>query len=301
MADGSFDHKIEKYEPVDAGFSSTQLKWAYYVTTHKVFFRALGIGLLVALDAALVAYALLGFGFYLLGGQTADDLALRSILARLQKSTVRQNINFAAQPLVIGDAIVFPGSGERYDFVSEVENPNETWYALVTYQFTVVDSAPTPTRTLFVLPKEKKYLTQLGVKRPGEAINGAVLNIVNIAWRRINPHDYPNPQQFLQARNKFTITDAAFAPGSNSGDITGGQIKFTITNDSAYNYWQVPIQIALVQSGSLVGVEETNIAELRTGEARAAELRTYTQGLIADEVNVIPSVDVFDGSVYLNQ
>lgn len=301
MADSSLEQKIKKYEPVDAGLSATQFKWAYYVTTHAVFFRALGIGLLVALDAAMVAYALLGFGSYLLGGQTKDELALRAILARLQKSTVQQSINATAQPLVIGDAVVFPGSGERYDFVADVENPNDSWYALVTYQFDVVGAASTPTRTLYVLPKEKKYFTALGVKRPGETVNGATLNILNIAWRRINPHDYPNPQEFLAARNKFTITDATFTPGGGAADSTGSQIKFIITNDSAYNYWQVPVQIALFQSGNLVGVEETNLQELKTGENRAVELRTFTQDLIAEEVNVIPSVDVFDHGVYLNQ
>lgn len=302
------DNKLNQYKPVDDSFSSQEFNRSYWFVTHKVVLRNLGIAAWIVADFLLIAYALSGFIQYFATGQLRDEAMIAELAGRLQAPTVNRIKSQAATPLDYGDGrvYVFDAGTDHYDFAAEVQNSNKDWYALVTYQFDVAGAEPTETRTAFLLPGEKKYLTVLGEKRPDQAITDATLKVTNTMWSRIDDHQIPDTQQFITDHESFDIRDPTFiSAGSitstDTGDNTGNRITFTITNKSAYNFWAVPVQIALMRGGALEGIEETQIKELKTGEKRSIDLRNYVKNQLADDVVVIPSVDVFDKSVYMMQ
>lgn len=305
---GSLDHKVSQYEPVDDSFSSTDLQRSYWIATHKVLLRNLAIATLLVIDVMLLGYALSGFVSYLMTGQPREEAAVIEIAKRLGASNVEKQKASAAIPLVYGDGrvYVFDAGDDRYDFAVEVQNPNKDWYAMLTYQYEIPGQEPTATRTMFVLPGEKKFLTVLGEKRPEQTVNEASIKITNELWSRINPHDVANVPNFIAERASFEIGNPEFtAAGSVTADgvaaETGNRITFSLTNKTAFNYWALPVQIVLMRGGSVEGIEETQVRELKTDETRIVDLRNYVQNQVVDEVVVIPSVDIFDPSVYMDQ
>ncbi|MCX6781151.1 MAG: hypothetical protein NT003_03515 [Candidatus Magasanikbacteria bacterium] len=241
-------------------------------------------------------------------GQPREEAAVIAIAQRLGSSSMDRQKNAAAIPLDFGDqqVSIFDSGNDKYDFAAPVQNKNNNWYVLITYQFDVAGVASTPTKTVYILPGEKKYLTALGISYPGQTITDASFKIVNIMWSRIDSHSIADVPSFLQEHSSFTTSNATYvAAGSvtNTGvaQDTGNRITFSITNNSAYNFWSVPVQILLMRAGGLQGIEETQIDSFRTGETRTIDLRNYVKDQLVDEVDVLPSVDVFDPSVYMPQ
>lgn len=304
---GSFD-KFSKYEPVDDSFSSQELNRSYWFVTHKVILRNLGIATLLVADVLLIGYALTGFVEYLVVGQPREEALVLELANRLQVSSVKRLESHAATPLDFGGGrvYIFDAGNETYDFAVEVQNVNKDWYVMVTYEFDVAGASSTPTRTAYILPGEKKFLTILGDKREGESVTEASLVITNTMWSRIDQHQIADVERFVIEHASFTVTEPIFEQAGsfvNEEGVmnSGNKITFSVTNNSAYNFWSVPTQIALMRGGSLEGIEETQIKALKTGETRTIDVRNYIKNQLVDEVIVLPSIDVFDPSVYMEQ
>jgi len=302
----SFD-KFSKYEPVDDSLSSKDFQRSYWLVTHKVLLRNLGIAVLLVADTLLLVYALSGFAQYLISGQPREEAMILEIANRLNSSSIERQKLAAAAPLDFGDGrvFVFDAGNERYDFAVEVQNPNRDWYAMVTYKFNIAGADATASRTTYILPGEKKFLTVLGESRVGGIGSDAAFEVVNIMWSRIDRHVVPDAVQFVADHASFLIQDPIFTQLSAAADEatenSGNKISFTITNTSAYNFWSIPVQIIFMRAGSVEGIEETQIRELKTGETRTIDVRNYVKNLLVDDVVVIPSPDVFDASVYMEQ
>lgn len=308
MEDSSFGQKISQYEPVDDSLSSSDLNRGYWFVTHKVLLRNLAIAIFLTFDVLLIIYALSGFVSYLITGQRRDAAAVVSIGERLITSSQERITNNAPTPLDYsgGRTYVFDAGDGRYDFATEVTNPNKEWYVMLTYQYEILDGEPTALRTTFLLPGDRKFLAVLGDDREGTIINDASLKIVNEMWSRIDPHDYPTIGEFLESRRAFNISNPTYVAEASVTETgisedTGNKILFTITNQSAYNYWRVPLQIALYRGGELEGIEETELAEFRTEQTRDVEIRNFVKNQFVDQVEVIPLLDVFDEGVYMQQ
>ncbi len=304
MPPSSFGKNYQQYAPTDsAQFSNQDLGRAYWIVTHKTILRNIAIAFLLAVDVLLVGYAVFGFANYVLIGNSKERDAVAAISTSLVADTTERLKKSAPQPLVFGEALIFLGSDERSDLVAAIENPNELWYATVTYSFTVEGEPAVPARTVIILPQEKKYLTELSRVFTGGVPAAAALTIVSYEWHRIDPHEIPDVRAFMEERHNFEITNAQFLPAglADSGvALSGNKILFTITNKTSFNFYELPVQVALLQSGSLVGLEETVVRNLKTGEARAVDLRSYAQ-ISVDEVQVIPSVNVLDREAYSAQ
>jgi hypothetical protein len=300
--------KYSKYEPVDDSFSSSDLNRSYWIVTHKVLLRNLAIAFLMVLDIFLFVYALSGFVEYLISGRPREEAMIIDIANRLNTSTAERQKNSAALPLDFGDGrvYVFDAGNDKYDFAVEATNPNKEWYVMVTYQFDIPGATSTAARTTFLLPGEKKFLAVLGERRDGELITDGSFKIVNTMWSRIDKHQVADAPAFVAEHASFTIGNSEFAQAGTftvDGGVenTGNRVSFSITNTSPYNFWVVPVQIALMRGGSLEGIEETQVRELKTGETRNVDLRNYVKNQLVDEVVAAPSVDVFDPSVYMEQ
>lgn len=305
---GSLDKKVSQYEPVDDSFSSQDLQRSYWFATHRVLLRNFAIATLVVADVMLIGYALSGFISYLATGQPREEAAVIEIAKRLGASNAEKQKTSAAIPLAFGDGrvYVFDAGDDRYDFAVEVQNSNKEWYVMLTYQYEISGQEPTATRTMFILPGEKKYLTLLGEKRPGQTVNEANLKITNELWSRISPHDVADVPKFIAEHATFeignpTFTEAGAITDAGVSEETGNRIAFSITNKTAFNFWSLPVQIVLMRGGSVEGIEETQVRELKTDETRVVDLRNYVKNQLVDEVQVIPSVDIFDASVYMQQ
>jgi hypothetical protein len=299
--------KYSKYEPVDDSFSSGDLNRSYWIVTHKVLLRNLAIALLMVADIFLFVYALSGFVEYLISGRPREEAMIMDLANRLNTSSVERLKNQSALPIDFGDGrvYVFDAGNDKYDFAVEAMNPNKEWYVMVTYQFDIPGATSTAARTTYLLPGEKKFLTILGERRDGEVITEGSLKITNTMWSRIDKHQVADAPTFMNEHATFNVANPLFSQAGTFTDggaeNTGNRIAFSITNTSAYNFWAVPVQIALMRGGNLEGIEETQVREFKTGETRNVDLRNYVKNQLIDDVVVVPSVDVFDAGVYMEQ
>ncbi len=295
----SLESKLSQYKAIDdSSFSSDELSHSYWIVTHKIFFRNLLIGLLLVTDILLAVYAVTGFVSYIFVGQSREQASVAELARRVNVSSVEKIKARGAQPLQFGTTQIFDAGNSTFDFVTPVQNTNPEWYALVTYNFDVTDASSTATRTVYILPNEEKFLTILGEKRGEASISDATLHIIGTQWTRINPHDIPDATAFMKQHSVFVVQNAAFTP---STDTTGNAITFDISNYAPYNFWAVPVQIQLRGNGQVQGIEETVISKFRQGEQRSITIRNFEKNMVVDEVRVVPSVDIFDPTVYMAQ
>ncbi len=306
MAQSSFDNKIKQFEASSADqFSSKELSRSYWIVTHKILLRNLMIMALIAIDAILIVYAVFQFGSYLFAGSPREDALVIALAKRLQISSVNRLQATAPTPLVLGSAQTFDGGNGTVDFAAEVQNTNANWYATVHFNFTLDGDKTTDTQTTFVIPGEHKYLLALGQKNTS-VLTSTSLQVVDISWTRIDPHVVADIPNFIKSHATFDITGATFTPQGviSAGAVDtnpGNQITFSISNRTAFNFYEVPLQILLMRGGNVIGFEYITVKDFKTFETRQIDLRNYVTGMTVDDIQIIPTVDVFDNNVYVSQ
>ena len=266
-------------ETLPQNLTNRELKFSYWYITHKLALRRwLAIFLIIA-SVLMWFYVIFETTFYVIDyNLEAYNL---SRLASGQNSYLDGLETRAPKPLSFSPINILLGDDNRRDFFVEAANPNPNWLAVFNYKFTAPDSGG-ESKWGFILPGEKKYLMGLGLEN---AESG--LEIADLRWRRINDFERTKNE-----RLRFNITSEEFQGGVAPGDPNS--VSFNITNDSAYNYWEVGIQVFLWSGGQLAGVNYITINQLKTGETRKVELNWANRLPRIDSIQVIPDINILD-------
>lgn len=266
--------------PATSGnFTDSQLKFSYWYVTNKLVLRKW-------LAVFLIVISVL-FGLYI-GWQ----LIFYAIEYNIENYYIRQMIygeNYNLQTLdalepidlnISGSMVLGGGSG-RYDFISQITNPNSGWLATFDYQYVSGDTK-TYLRKGFILPKSDKYLMDLSVES-----RGADLEISNLKWQRFIDYD-----MIYNNRYRFTISNEEYFPGQELEDPN--QLVFNIKNESAYNYWEVGVQVFLANSGNIISANYITLDQLKSGEDRRVELNWNTQLSNVTSFQIYPDINILD-------
>lgn len=275
--------------------SQTQLNRAYWFVTHKLGLkRALVIFLIV------VSTVTLGFSGY---GIVRDvmDAPLRqkeqaeSMILRLNPDVSK---NLAPQALTLGNTqILVPGG--RYDFISEISNPNKDFYGHFMYRFITGDTA-TPKRSGFILPGETKFIVELGVAMENRP-SAAELEISDLRWQRVNRHLIADWPTYAGSRLDFKVDNIAFNQSLELSVGKGvGKTDFTVTNATGYGYYDVRMLVVMYRGPAIAGVNYTVIPQLFPGAVVNGEVTWYQDLGGISQIKVIPEVDITNPSAYLN-
>jgi len=267
--------------PIDQNYNFTdqELKFSYWYVTHKLLIKNIYIIFLCLASFLIWFYVIWQLVFWGLNYSTENY--------QINKLIFGDNLGLPAinqlQPvaLQIGDPASLISEDKRQDYFIEISNNNRNWLATFDYTFTGSDSAA-HTRPGFVLPLEKKYLMDLGVV-------GVVsdLNISNLKWQRIY-----NPQVIYTDRFKFKVENTGFSSAVGTGDPS--ILTFYITNDSAFNYWQVGVSAFLYSGGNVASVNYIVLEQFIAGEKRQVQLNWNTKLPRISNIEIVPEVNVFD-------
>lgn len=286
------------FDPTREGqLSEDKLKWGYWWVTHKVQVRKVFTVCLGIFGGALVVYA--GFGFLdWFFGSGVRERAQIAALTRPQMDFVAFNNALSPKPLIIDDAQTLDAGSNSYDMFAQVTNSNLRWWLEIDYKFEA-GGVDIPPAKAYVLPGETKFLRSLGVK--SETSPGSpTLNIVGVHWHRVDQHVVrPDYATWAQMRLNFAITDVEFKPPDPTDPIAISRASFTVTNDTAYGYWNVGFFVTLQNGGSIVGVNYVTISELRPGQARTVDATWFGDLPPVTRVEVTPEVNIFDDRVYI--
>jgi hypothetical protein len=258
--------------------------------------RQAGLGLFFALDFALVAFAGWTFLDSFAVSYAQERLAVAEMVAYGQEDLNARTRAEAAVPLEPGTVTVLAVEDGAVDLYAPLVNANQDWWAEITYVFRAGEVATTPKKT-FVLPAQEKQLLVFNTKDLGGA-RTAEVELQETIWHRVDRHLTGEPTNWLEDRLSMTIKDAAFQTDIPLDGKTIGRASFTVTNSTAFSYYDVPFVILLRRGSSVVGVNGTTIASLDAGATQDVSVNWFGALPSASTVEVVLDLNPFDLGVY---
>lgn len=185
-----------------------------------------------------------------------------------------------------------------YDLVSSIDNVNERFRASFDYCFKIEDQNIFCDQG-FILPKEQKYLIKLNQKI--EVANfDLVLELTNISWERIDIRSIPDWAVYFQERFNFILSELSLnSSGDRKNSDNLNSLSFKITNQSAYSYYEVPLNIVFYKGENLIGAHRHIITNFLSGETENINLSWVSNLAGVTRTEIRPEINILDDNVYL--
>ncbi len=287
---------INRYQDLE-GLSTKKLNFGLWFVNNRKRFVTATIVILILLSAGFFFYSGYHYTYYLLEGKDNDEQLLNE-LSRYEPVSLEYKLKNSARDLQFYKVETFSVDGS-YDLVAKISNPNDKYYANYSYCF-VENDIELACDEGFIFPLESKYLLALAIER--EYRPQVQLRMKSIGWTRVNLHKYPDWESHYNDRLNFTVSDIRFKPARKSAlseNLSLDVLEFEISNDTAFGYWQVPLNIVLFSGNQIVGVNRHVLDGFISGETRSARLVWSGNITSANEVQVIPTLDIVDESIYI--
>ena len=272
------------------GISLKRLNFGLWVAEHRRRIIKLIIIFLILLSAFFFIYSSYNYIIYFTAGDPNSQL-------------LTDNLSFSLRPvtsdLETSPLLTFDNDGQS-DLAIQIVNPNEKFMANFNYCFQLGDKDVSCGAT-FILPGEKKYLLALATEFSGRR-DELAFNISDIFWRRIDAHQIPDWEDFYNKRLDFAITDLNFASAAASGlsdKINLNTLDFSVKNQTAYGYHEVPFNIFLYSGSAIVAVNRYLFQNFLPGETRAVKISWPGHFNAVNRTEVTPDLNIMDNNVYL--
>ncbi|MDP3899770.1 MAG: hypothetical protein Q8Q23_01680 [bacterium] len=283
---------LDRYQSVTGGPTMKQLSVGLWWVRNRKKIRHIVYGLIIFFCVVTVSYGAYGIGSYIYFGVAADDriaLDLSQVETHYAYLAAR-----AAEELEFGQVYIFPAGDQSYNLAMEINNPNEDWYLTFNYSFVFGDKQ-TPVQPFYIMPKEKKYLTEFLYKSE-QKIATAELLLSDVYWQRVSQVNFSDEENVSEFLDNHLNISARGIEASRRNNLS--QVKFIISNNTAFNYWALDLYITAKQGSRLVDINKIQIQQLKSGEEREIIFiwPTNSAGAI---IEVIPSVNIFDKNNYM--
>ncbi len=282
-----------KYEDPTKEFSSSELKWGFWLLHNKALVYKIVVITLIVINLAFIIFSIWKWAVFLLGYTDQQKLE-RSLTASINYTGIQPH--FAAQPVQVVSTHVFSSGNNKYDLVAELVNPNSNFLIQFDYYF-VVSGIKTKMQKTFLLPGESRLAASLGVGDVGS--ESPVIVLENIQYKRISNHAIASPIDYQRYRLNFQVTDFVFSKSLAQEGNNADAVQFKLTNNSPYNYILPNFYVALLQNGQLVGVLPLQLDRINSLEVKDVDLRSFAQNLNISEIAIYPIINVYDDSVYI--
>lgn len=285
------DKGLKNYHDL-GGLTVEEMNFGLWLSEKKHLMKKIAFFFLLAVTIFFVVYSVYAYTLYFLQSREAKNLfadpageiVYRSVISDLEPSNLQ----------------VFQNSN-RYDLAVNVRNPNDKYISSFSYCFTLAAVDIVCGRT-FLLPGASKYVLVLNQELPAGA-SGLEFKITGANWQRVDAHRIPDWSQYAASRLNFAIANINFshaAENSLTAKVPLNSLAFTITNQSSYGYYEVPVSILFYNGDSLVGVNNYLFKDFKSGETRRAEL-TWSGNLEGVKgVVIVPDLNISDDKIFLN-
>ncbi|MFO0765081.1 MAG: hypothetical protein U0487_03495 [Patescibacteria group bacterium] len=276
-----------------SNLSDQQLELASFWVKHRLLLRRVGYGSLIGLGGLLWAFVLWSL---------LDAYAISyPVESRITRRILQNQNNLAPlflkapTPIHPSDVVTFANTGGRVDAMVEIENSNDVWYAEFDYSFALGDQR-TEIHHGFILPKSRRFLVEPGITA------GSVqpsLVIENLSWKRITADQIGDSlESYLETRQP-TISDIKYARDETIGTQVIGRSTFTVTNNTAYSYYDPEFVVVLLRGGSPAAVTRITRDRLSAGESVPFDIQWYDQPAGITETIVQPEINYLNPAVYI--
>lgn len=298
---------------MDEELRGRELKWAYWLNTHRQEIwkigRISGIG--------LVSIIWLIFLFYVIGFIRHYGATQRAYQSVVTTGGIYDSIQ-APTPLMIVETDVLTHTDDGIDIYALVRNPNVHHRAYFTYTFTVQGQAFHFSDGI-LLPNEETYVVVSGL--PGQATSDARLTIDEVNWQGVRgparEADFLINDLALTTGELGTATppaaeeivgssdaaDEAFVTPTDETALDEGSVpgeplthvRASIVNSSAYGFAAVRLVAILKNSaGTIVGVQQIIWNDVQSFEERTVQFDWQRRFDFATTAEILVHTDIWD-------
>ena len=280
---------ISHYDAL-SGQSMQKLGFGFWFVKNKKYLFLALVAILILIS--LIFYSKFFVGLYRYVRGIPEE---RKVHSELSSNLLNLNPDRGALDLQQGTLSNF-FVNNAYDFVINIKNPNNNFIASISYCF--VDGAEELSCSSdIIFPEENKYLISLSnklEKRPSDL----KFNLKSVAWERVHVRKYGDWNEYYNSRLNFTISELKFNKSISVSNIN--DLSFVIRNNSAYNYWEVPLKIILLNGNLVVGVNSYLLSEMMSLESRNVSFSWPGVAGGVNKVEIIPDLNILDANNYIN-
>ena len=281
---------------VGSGLSEQELKMATFWMRHQFNIKRLGYGSLIAVIALCWGYVLWSL---------LDTYAISFPREKRIQEIIKGNEHLIAaidaakpQPIQPSTVEIFNATEDRQDFLVQISNPNALWWAEFDYRFDL-GGEQTPILKGYVLPKQQRYLTQLGWKGKMRAAN-AQLIVENLRWRRLDPRVIGRDfDSYLAQRLRISFDDIKYLKDIVVGSQTVGQTSFALSNPTGFGFWDVELTIILFRAENPVAVSVIHVKEIKPNEKRPLAVNWFENLSAISKTEIQANANVLDPKTFL--
>lgn len=189
-------------------------------------------------------------------------------------------------------------SSQSDDLLAIVKNDNNNYYSIFTYCF-VQGGNDLNCQESFVFPSEEKNIFSLGLKSVDSG-QSPQIELRDVSFKRVDNKQIPNFEIFKTERLNFPILNLEFSPASSkvSNVIDLNNLTFTIVNESAYGYYEMPLNIFIYNGQTLIGVNRYVVEGFKSGQGKDINISWPGDLRNANRVEIIPDINIFLEDVY---
>jgi hypothetical protein len=288
---------LNRYKTDVEGISLDTLETGLWWAKNRKNLKILLIILLAATGILSWGYTLFGFGNYLFFGMNSDDRMMKLFVQT--ETGGKKYLDQAAPSRISLSQAGYIANGDKYDLYVQAVNPNKRWLVAIDYCFKRANGEKSCGHD-FLLPGGKKYILSLA-QSFSSIPSDLSFSIDNLIWKKVNNHIIADWSQYQNDRIDFSITNQQFIPAfSNviSEKIALNSLTFTIRNNSAFSYWEVPLTIVLTGNGRIVYLNRYPITDFLSHDTR--DIKITWPGAIGEVtgISIAPDLDISDQKIY---
>ncbi|MFA4941808.1 MAG: hypothetical protein WC582_04440 [Patescibacteria group bacterium] len=289
---------INRYNAPDSP-SSDKLEMGLWLLENKKHLRKALIIFLTVISAISWSYTIYGFAYYIAKGMNEDNI-LAEQLVNTKTIGHEYILALAPQDISFSPVKIFRGNENKYDFVSEIKNQNSKHWATFKYCF-YEKGQEVECGENFIFPGETKSLIALA-KNFNYLPREASLTITELFWQKINAREISDWNNYSNEHLDFIFDDIVFKPAAASGlseKLNFNSLNFSATNKTAFNYWEVPLDIFFYNGNSLIGVNQYVLPEFMSKDKRDIKISWPGNLSGVNSVKIIPNLNIFKDNIYI--
>lgn len=285
--------KFSRYTDATGELSNKSLTAGEWYVSHKILLRNILIGVLLVWVVISVGYSLIAWGSYAVSGYFQDRALARRQITQFQNYEVLQQA-YKATPLDFEAIQIFTPTEGKYDLVTFTTNKNSRFVVKLDYSFTY-EGGKTETKHVSLLPLSRVPVAVLGVESESYPGN-PTLKVEKVGYERVSEHAISDVGEYIKQRTNFTIENPQFLPPQEG--VPASRLTFDILNNTLYGFWEPFFYVEILSGGETLGMVSLTVPDFKAGERRSIDLSTFIDLGSAEDIRLVPMLDVFDTSVY---
>jgi hypothetical protein len=283
-------------KPSDINFvvSERELKATYWYLTHQRQLRRLVIILLITTSVLLYGYSLWRTVQLFVIEGPAYQAMLDTIDQPLIDTAYFHELN-RPEPIQLVGVDFITSTDSRYDVVAQLRNTNTKWMTRPVTLELISNGVSVAEQTVFIYPGQERFGGFFGIRDINPL--SATVRIKDTAWKRV--YDYNKlKDEYLN----FVINDVTVIPANSAaagGRLPSSSLHFTITNATAYSYWNVGLTMVLLSGDQVGAASYFAVDQFKAGETRAIDVRWPQDIPPIFDTRIQPEVDVYATANYM--